>query len=280
MSLKQLWTKITGWLHLGGRPDDSGSDADLDHNGLMREDAEMSSTSWAESSETEGSAGRQQGGRDMEDFSESRQSAGNGSALVSKTPSLQKQETVEKLQGAFNKLVEKLQSINENLQMQMGQHRELISHLDKMPELVKSFPAMVENQEKIRQQLSEQLSDLAAKNEQFIEAVEKIPAETKEQTDLLEEMNDQFAVVADAEKRMVENFKKFNEVIVRLNQNTVSHTDSINLMSKTFAASDRYFKYIISKQGKQFMWLLVVSLGICFSVVVALVGIIIYLARK
>lgn len=279
MSLKQLWSRISRWLRLSGGSDDSGAASEIDHDGLMRQDAEMSSVSWAESPEAEESDSQHRGGKDFEDFFAKEQGIGNNSALVSKTLS-QKQETVEKLQGAFNKLVEKLQSINENLQMQMGQHRELISHLDKMPELVKSFPVMVENQEKIRQQLSEQLSDLAAKSEQFIEAVEKIPAETKEQTDLLEEMNDQFAVVADAEKRMVENFKKFNEIIVRLNQNTISHTDSINLMSKTFAASDRYFKYIISRQGKQFMWLLVVSLGICFSVVVALVGIIIYLARK
>ena len=185
----------------------------------------------------------------------------------------------EKMQASLNRVVDKLEAINGNLEQQLRQHMELISRLDTMPELVRSFPAIVENQEKIRLQLSEQLSDMQLKNEQFLEAVEKIPAEAGRQTDLLEEINEQLNVTADAEDNMASGFKKFNEILARLNQNTISHTDSIMQMSKTFSTSEKYLKYVISRQNKQFMWLFAVSLGICLVAIAALTGIILYLAR-
>jgi hypothetical protein len=50
-------------------------------------------------------------------------------------------------------------------------------------------------------------------------------------------------------------------------------------MSKTFAASDRYLKYIISRQNKRFMWVFVIALGVCAVVILIMVGIIIYLRQ-
>jgi cell division protein FtsL len=48
-------------------------------------------------------------------------------------------------------------------------------------------------------------------------------------------------------------------------------------MSKTFAASDRYLKYIVSKQRKSFMWVFMIALGVCVAAILILAGIIIYL---
>ena len=50
-------------------------------------------------------------------------------------------------------------------------------------------------------------------------------------------------------------------------------------MSRTFAASDRYLKFIVSRQARQFMWVFYSVLGICLAVIIILVGIIIYLSR-
>ena len=63
----------------------------------------------------------------------------------------------------------------------------------------------------------------------------------------------------------------------RLNQTSMGQTDGILQMSKTFAASDRYLKYIISKQNKRFMWIFIAAISICSTVILILTGIIIYL---
>jgi len=84
----------------------------------------------------------------------------------------------------------------------------------------------------------------AAKDQQFLEAVGKIPAETARQTDTLTLINHQLAAAADTDVQLAESFVKFKDTLERLNHNTVSNTQGIVQMSKTFAASDRYHAVI------------------------------------
>jgi vacuolar-type H+-ATPase subunit I/STV1 len=271
MENRNIWSKIKSWLYSDNEPTESETESHLDDEGLLAKDVEELVGAGGK-----GSAG---GGQAKQAWQEG-QSADAGRSGGAGEPDYSRQfDRYEKIQLSFNKLIDKLQAINGNLEQQVKQHRELIERLDTMPELVKSFPAMVENQEKIRIQLSEQLAEMAVKNEQFLEAVEKIPAETGRQTDLLEEINEQISVTADAEDNMAAGFKKFNEILARLSQNTISHTDSIMQMSKTFSTSEKYLKYVISRQNKQFIWLFAVSLSVCFVAIAALTGIILYLAR-
>ena len=63
----------------------------------------------------------------------------------------------------------------------------------------------------------------------------------------------------------------------KLNQWTVSQTDSIVQMSRTFATSDRYLKYILSKQNRRFMWVFIAAIGVCVMAILILTGIVIFL---
>jgi hypothetical protein len=270
MENRNIWSKIKSWLYSDNELSESEAASHLDDEGLMAKDVEE-----LVGAEGKGGAG---GGQAKQAWQEG-QSSDAGRPGAGEPDYSRQFDRYERIQLSFNKLIDKLQAINGNLEQQVKQHRELIERLDTMPELVKSFPAMVENQEKIRMQLSEQLAEMAVKNEQFLEAVEKIPAETGRQTDLLEEINEQLSVTADAEYNMASGFKKFNEILARLNQNTISHTDSIMQMSKTFSTSEKYLKYVISRQNKQFIWVFAVSLSVCFVAIAALTGIIFYRAR-
>ena len=271
MEIGQLWSKIKKWMSLKTEPAEQESGPHLDDEGLMSKDVEELAAA-----EVRGSAKNVQAGQSKQGggSAESTGAGANAGAGIA-----EQFDRYEKIQVLFNRLIDKLQAINANLELQLKQHKALMERLDMMPELVKNFPAMVENQEKIWTQLSEQLAEMAVKNEQFLEAVEKIPAETGRQTDLLEEINEQLSVTAGAEDNMAAGFKKFNEILAKLNQNTINHTDSIMQMSKTFSTSEKYLKYVISRQNKQFIWLFVVSLSVCFVAIAALTGIILYLAH-
>ncbi|MHC4194853.1 MAG: hypothetical protein ACYSQZ_02710, partial [Planctomycetota bacterium] len=91
-----------------------------------------------------------------------------------------------------------------------------MNQIDKMPQLLESFPAVVENQKQLTEQLLEQLNATATKNQQFIDSIEKIPAETGKQTDALVNIDHQLAAVADTEVQMAENFNKFNQALEKL----------------------------------------------------------------
>jgi len=199
--------------------------------------------------------------------------------LVKAVQPKDKIETIEKLQAGFDKLIGQLQGINEHLNRQITQHEDLMGRIEQLPKLLEKFPAVVENQRQITEQLIEQLKSVDAKEQQFIDAVEKIPNETAKQTDALVNINHQLAAAADTDVQVTEGFNRFNQTLEKLNDSTDGQTDSIMQMSKTFATSDRYLKYIISRQNKRFTWVFVTAVLVCVLVVLILTGIIIYLKQ-
>jgi len=186
---------------------------------------------------------------------------------------------VEKFQVGFGKLIDQLQDINEHLNKQVAQHENLIARIDQFPKLLENFPAVVENQKALTEQLVSQLKTNLLKDQQLLSAVEKIPAESAKQTDALLAIDRQLAAASDVDVQMTETFGKFNETLAKLNQSTKDHTDGISQMSRTFAASDRYLKFIVTRQTRQLMWVFYSALGICIAVILILVGIIIFVNK-
>jgi chromosome segregation ATPase len=255
MGIKDIWTKTSNWLRnhsLAKAPEDQPQ---VDDQGLITEDAD-STESTADS-----------------------QGAQSGSVVVKAVQPRSKAESLEKLQAGFDKLIDKLQGINEHLNRQITQNEELMSRIEQLPQLLEGFPALLENQRQITERLLEQLNAAAVKNEQFIGIVEKIPTETAKQTDALVNIDHQLAAAADIDVQMAESFNKFNETLGKLNQSTVAQTDSMIQMSKTYATSDRYLKYIISRQNKRFIWVFIAAVSVCLAVILILTGIIIYLKQ-
>jgi len=197
---------------------------------------------------------------------------------ISTVTSLERRDSTEKLQEGFDQLVNQLQQINGHLNSQLQQHEELMGRVRELPQVLESLPSAIENQKHLTTQLLEQLRSSTTKSQQFIEAVEQIPAETTRQTDTLTMMNHQLAAAAETDVQLAESFVKFKGTLDRLNHNTVSNTEGILQMSRTFAASDRYLKFVIAKMNRRYAWTLAMALSVCAAVISALVGVIFYVA--
>jgi hypothetical protein len=252
MTIKDIWTKTGHWLKAHNMAT-VHSQPDVDDEGLIAQSADSVEAA-IEDSDAEASQ-----------------------AIVKPAQPIDKSQSLEKLQEGFNTLIDKLQAINEHLSRQLSLNEDLMSRIEQLPQLLEGFPAIVENQKQITEQLLEQLKSSAAKDQRFIDAVEKIPTETAKQTDALVNIDHQLAAAADTDVQMAERFNKFNETLDKLNQSTLGQTDGILQMSKTFATSDRYLKYIVSKQNKRFTWIFIAAVSVCVAVILILASIIIYL---
>ncbi len=199
----------------------------------------------------------------------------DGAAAVT---SLDRRDSVEKLQEGFNRLIDQLQQINEHLNEQVSQHHDLMGRVKQLPQLLESLPSAVENQKILTTQLLDQLRSSAVKDQQFLEVVGRIPVEASRQSDMLGSIDRQLAAAADADVQMAAGFLKFKDTLDRLNNNTVSNTEGILQMSKTFATSDRYLKYVVNKLNKRYAWVFGIAVGVCAAAICALTGIILYLA--
>jgi uncharacterized phage infection (PIP) family protein YhgE len=273
MSLRDFFSG-GGWLR--------SRTPEIDEEGLISQEQEGEPTESEETVIEESESEYSPSDAPVEDLRDEQEKPQDNKVVVKAIEPLEKHPStpgLEKLQDGLNNLVQQLQGINENLTRQASQHQDLMSRIEQLPQLLESLPAAVENQKHSTEMLLEQLKANAAKDQQFMETVEKIPTETGKQTDALVNINHQLAAAADTDVQMAENFNKFNQTLDKLDESTLSQTDSIMQMSKTFAASDRYLKYIISRQNKRFLWVLVSAITVCMVVVLILAGIIIYLRR-
>ena len=258
MTLKQFWAGTGKWLRTRKPFKTTGPQPQIDEDGLIsqNDDPVEPEKNAASSNETD-----------------------EDRVMVKAVQPMTPQESIEKLQNGFDKLVQQLQGINEHLNRQASQHEELMSRIERLPQVLESFPDAVENQKRVIEELFEQLKNNAAKDEQFMDAVERIPNETAKQTDALVKIDQQLAAAANIDVQMSQSFNNFNETLERLNQTSMGQTDGILQMSKTFAASDRYLKYIISKHSKRFMWIFIAAISVCTACILILAAIIIYLNR-
>jgi len=256
MELKQIWSKTRKLLGLQNRQDSTQSE-------LHTKDEPPAGTQTQQEQRMENRA-------DSDKTSFEMKNQGQKTTI---------KESAEKLSD-FDRLIEKLESINKNLNQQLTQNKELTERLDKMPELVKSLIPAVENQERLQAQLSKQVNAMISRDEQFLEAIEQIPEEETRQTEILAEIKKKLSISAETEAKMAEGFRKFNETLMKLDTDMVNQTNSILQMSKTFTTSDRYLKYVMSRQSRRFVWLYVISLAVCLISVLSLVGIIVYLSGQ
>ncbi|MHC4560286.1 MAG: hypothetical protein ACYTBP_15425 [Planctomycetota bacterium] len=215
-----------------------------------------------------------------EDVETSPAEAVENHAVVKHAQQMDKHQTLEKLQQGFNTLIEQLRGVNEHLELQAHRNEDLMKKFEQVPDLLEKFPQIIESNKKLVEKFYEQVKTGTAKEALLLDAVDKIPAETAKQTDALAEINHQLAAAADTDVQMAEDFNKFNETMAKLNESTGSQTESIMQMSKTFSTSDRYMKYIISKQNRRFMWVFFIAMGICVTVILIMTGIIIYLKSR
>lgn len=255
MTLKDIWSRTSSWLEAHKPFVSGGYHPEIDEEGLISQETESKD-------------------KVIED-----KTGGSNRVLVKTVQPIDKAQSLEKLQDSFNELVEQLESINKHLNRQAAHNEDLVKRIEQLPKFLESFPSVVESQKGLTEQLLEQLKVVATMEQEFTDTIEKIPTETAKQTDALAGINHQLSAAADVDVQMTESFNNFNVTLEKLNQSTLGQTDGIMQMSKTFAASDRYLKYIVSRQRKSFIWVFTIAIGVCVVVILILTGIILYLGR-
>lgn len=175
-----------------------------------------------------------------------------------------KRDNVEVFNEAVEKLIDKLENINDNLSSQVQQNKELVERMNTLPELLTPLPKAVAEQRQAFAQVAEQLRQKVARDEKVAEELSGIHEKVTESVR--------------ADERMCETFGTFSETLSKLNSDTITQTEWLEHISRTFAASERYLKYAFAKQQARFYWIFGISMGICFLAVAGLlVGIVLFL---
>jgi len=179
---------------------------------------------------------------------------------------VRKKNSAEMFNEAVEKLVDKLEGINDNLSEQVRQNQQLVQRMDGLPDMLSTLPKAVEEQRQAFARVAEQLSQKVERDAKVAEELAGIHEKVTTSTEIQSKMGD--------------NFGKFSDTLDRLDQDTVNQTEWLQQISRTFLASERYMKYTLSKQQTRFYWIFGISIGICFLAVVGLIiGIVLMVSR-
>ncbi|MHC4552441.1 MAG: hypothetical protein ACYSUT_06705 [Planctomycetota bacterium] len=168
-----------------------------------------------------------------------------------------KKDSAEVLQDAFDKLVGKLEGINDNLSAQIKQNEKLVEKMDALPELLTPLPKAVQEQQAAFAQVAEQLKDKVTRDEKV--------------ADELIGIHEKVAVSAEVDAKMCDNFEQFSGTLSKLDIDMVHQTEWIQHMGQTLAANERYVKDAMAKQQTRFYWICGISLAVSLLAVAGLV---------
>ncbi|MBL7214549.1 MAG: hypothetical protein ISS71_02590 [Phycisphaerae bacterium] len=204
----------------------------------------------------------------LKDFPDANEPSTNPAIVPLRSNSMvtKKKDSAEVFNEAVEKLVGKLESINENLASQVKQNERLVERMDMLPGMLMPLPKAVEEQRQAFAQVAEQLRQKVARDEKVAEELSGI--------------HEKVAHAAEVDAKMCDNFSTFSDTLSKLDNDTVSQTEWIQQMSRTFSASERYIKYAIAKQQARFYWVFGISLAICLFAVIALtIGIVLLMGK-
>ena len=113
------------------------------------------------------------------------------------------QESIEKLNGSFDRMVDKLEDINTHLAKHISQQEQMLKRFDVIPELTGRQTALMEKTNK-------QIESQAEVTKQFSAIVKEIPEQAKLQRKEIEQVRETIEKSCSFEESMCAEFAKLN----------------------------------------------------------------------
>ncbi len=182
-----------------------------------------------------------------------------------------KKEPVEVVAESVERLVEKLDGINDSLGRQTHQNERLIQKLDQLPVMLSAVPDAVHQQRQAIFQMLEQLRRKVEQDEALAILLAKLPQIADKQNESLEAIGDHLAAGVEADHKLAGTFDRVAESVGKLDAETVAQTEWLRRMSQTFSDNENRISQILAEQHRRFLRVLAISLGVCLLVIVGLI---------
>lgn len=173
-----------------------------------------------------------------------------------------KKDPSELFNDAVNKLVDKLEGINGNLDRQVQQNERLVAKMDALPELLGTLPEAVDRQQRIFDEIAGQMRQKASQDEKTFAELSGIREKVSASVEL--------------DAKMSENFGEFAKSLTKLDDDTLSQTEWLQHLNRSYSSSEEFLRESLRKQRVHFYVIFGVSLAISLLTVSGL-GVVLYL---
>jgi|GEM_PF-1046247 len=237
MSKVSVWKRVGGWLRRSHEPLREGTVEHVDAEGMLVDPD-----------------------RDEE----------NGQATALANRPIRKDRQMQAMEEGFGRLVDVLESINDNVVLQRQQNTEMKEQLQVLTESMRALPAG-EDDGPIKE-LTEELRGHAVRQQEVADVVSRLPDLTQMQVERLAEITRQLETSADADMRMAEGFSKLDAAVQDVSGYSSEQADALRQLGSASQDSNRRLMDMLSRQSRRMMWVVVVTVVVCVVAIGAAVA--------
>jgi len=173
-----------------------------------------------------------------------------------------KEHQITAMEEGFNRLVEVLESINENVISQRQLSVELHNRLESLPTLTSVLPEVVETQKTLVTEMTTELRNQAQRHQQVAELLGRLPNLSEVQVGKLEYIIRQLESSAQTETRMSESYQRMDHTLREVAASNKDQLSCLSNVAELLGKNEQVIRQQLTRQNRRFMWLiLVVVLG-------------------
>jgi len=190
------------------------------------------------------------------------------SALVARNNKKDKQ--LAALEDGFARLVEVLESINDNVLRQQEQGAAMKNCLEKVSQSLQALPDAHQSSLAVKE-LTDELRSQALRHQQVTEIIKKLPDLTQTQVDKLTDISRHLETSADADVQLVESFHHLDKSLQGLQDNSSDQTITLHHLQAAAQENNQNLARILAKQTRRLLALLLIITILALAALAAII---------
>ncbi|TFG49947.1 MAG: hypothetical protein E4H40_02100 [Candidatus Brocadiia bacterium] len=248
MEKMSIWKRFGGWLRRSQTSKSCGEVVHLDAEGLLVDPAE--------------------------DY----QINENSSMLPARNN--KKEQPLAMMEDGFNRLVEVLESINNNVVQQREHNAEMVDKLSELSDSTRTLPQSVESQSHAAELMTDEIKKQSLYSQQLAETIKSLPELNHDQLEKLGDIARHLEKSTEAELQRAESFNQFGQATQGLLNNSKAQTLSLTNIGRMLEQNEQQLLELSKRQSRRFAWLLAIVLAVSLAAAGAVAAMLIYYEPK
>lgn len=182
-----------------------------------------------------------------------------------------KKDQIVAIEDGFNRLVDVLESINDNVSQQRVENERMHQRLENVLDTMETMPNTLSKQAGMVNDVCETLRRQASHNEKINEVVQSIPSLTQQQMAKLGEIVAQLETSEQSQTQLVETFRRCDHTMQGVLTNSSAQATAMHHMSEMLQQSDERMNEMLDRQRHGFWWLTGLVVLVIMATVAAVV---------
>jgi archaellum component FlaC len=195
-------------------------------------------------------------------------------------PFARRDQAISNLQEGFSTLTELMSTIKENLGDQGRRQDELLSYLSHLPKAIEGIPETNRLQVESLKAISARLEQQNNQQNLIGEILGKLADNDNEQKKVVEDVRSRVENVAEQNKSISDNLSSVGSAMQTVSKNSQASAQVLEQVRDNIEKRDGQLERMMQKQAARFTWMLLISIFLAISALVAVVIVLLEVMNK